>query len=278
MSAMAAAPITSAVAQAGGSVNTTLAVSAGLDALVAGGAAALLGQNPQAAVTAAANEYMNNCAAGDDACKRLAQQGALSPFSGSVFAAACGDGSQPCNTQVLQTMVQAQAANAAVAGQNLQTMALYGAPLAGVALLGPEALTAAGLAGAYDYAGDAYSYTTGLSKDTPNFTKSYITGIVGGLTYPFSITDEAIASMGTAGKIAANGYNALVAGTGAFGAAAVTHQDSPDISAGFGAGAAGLGGLVKNLVPGRLGNFLNNLIQGSAGPVQTAITQGGPGK
>ena len=34
--------------------------------------AALFGQNPQAAVTAAANEYLNNCAAGDDACKHLA--------------------------------------------------------------------------------------------------------------------------------------------------------------------------------------------------------------
>ena len=157
-------------------------------------------------------------------------------------------------------------------------MALYGVPLAGVALLGPEALTAAGLAGAYDYMGDLYSYKTGLSTDAPNFTKSYITGVIGGLTYPFTIADGAIAGMSTGGKIAANGYNALVAGTGAFGAAAVTHQPSPDISAGFGAGAAGLGGLVKNLVPGRLGNFLNNLIQGSAGPVQTAITQGGSGK
>jgi filamentous hemagglutinin len=231
----------------------------------------LLGQNPQAAVTAAANEYMNNCAAGDDACKRLAQQGALSPFSGSAIAAACGDGSQPCNTQLLQTMVQAQAANAAVAGQNLQTMALYGVPLVGVALLGPEALTAAGLAGVYDYAGDAYSYATGLSKDTPNFTKSYITGIIGGLTYPFAIGDEAIASTGLGGKIAANGYNALVAGTGAFGAAAVTHQDNPDLSGGLATGLAATGSWAKSATPGPLGNFANQLIQGIAGPLQSYI-------
>lgn len=78
----------------------------------------MLGQNPQAAVTAAANEYMNNCAANDDTCLQIAkkgqldQQSVLNPFSGPAFAAACGDGSQPCNAQILQTMLQAQAANA----------------------------------------------------------------------------------------------------------------------------------------------------------------------
>ena len=239
----------------------------------------MLGQNPQAEVTAAANEYMNNCAAADDACQRLAQQGIHSPISASTFAAACGDGSQPCNAQVLQTIVQAQGANAAVTGQNLQTMALYGGPLAGVALLGPKVLTAAGLAGTYDLAGDAYSYATGLSKDPPNFTKSYVTGIVGGLMYPFAIGDEAIASMGTGGKIAANGYNALVAGTGAFGAAAVTHQDSPDLSGGLATGLTAVGSWAKSAMPGPVGNFANQMIQGIAGLLQSYIQnhQGKPG-
>ena len=231
----------------------------------------MLGQNPQAAVTAAANEYMNNCAAADDACQRLAQQGIHSPISASTFAAACGDGSQPCNAQVLQTIVQAQGANAAVAGQNLQTMALYGGPLAGVALLGPEALTAAGLAGAFDYEGDAVSYMTGLSKDPPNFTKSYIAGIVGGATYPFTIAGETIDGMSTGAKIAANGYNAFVNCTAAFGSNAITHQDNPDLAAGVAAGATGLGSWAQAALPKPYGNWVNQAIQGISGPFQNAI-------
>ncbi|WP_018443587.1 DUF637 domain-containing protein [Trinickia symbiotica] len=259
--------------------------------LVGGTVAGLAGANAQAGAQAGQNEALNNTGphwgqpTNQTQAGQLGQQpgssDGLSSTSnplGNAATIACVGGLQPCNTQLLQTIVQAQGANATVAGQNLETMGMYGAPLLGVALLGPEALTAAGLAGVYDYTGDAYSYATGLSKDTPNFTKSYITGIIGGLTYPFAIADETIAGMGTAGKIAANGYNGLVAGTGAFGAAAVAHQDSPDISGGFGAGAAGSGGLVKSLFPGSLGNFLNSLIQGAAGPLQNAITQGGSGK
>lgn len=271
VSSVVAAPITGFVAQAGGDANTTLAVSAGLDALTAGGAAALLGQNPQAAVTAAANEYINNCAAGDDACKRLAEQGVVKPLSGPAFAAACGDGSQPCNTQLLGTMVQAQGANANQALANMQAMAPYAAGTLGVALLGPEALTAAALAGGFDYEGDAASYATGLSKDAPSFSKSFTTGVIGGLAYPFAIADEAIAGMSTAGKVIANGYNATVAGTAAFGAAGVTHQDNPDLSGGLAGGIAVAGSWAKAALPGPLGNYANQLIQGIAGPLQSYI-------
>jgi filamentous hemagglutinin len=113
----------------------------------------------------------------------------------------------------------------------------------------------------------------GLSKDKPDFTKSYTTGVINGALYPFAIADTAIAGMGAAGKIAVNGYNAVVAGTGAFGSAAVTHQASPDDSGGFAAGSAAAGGMTKVLFPGTLGNLLNNVIQGLSGPFQNAITQ-----
>lgn len=51
-------------------------------------------------------------------------------------------------------------------------------------------------------------------------------------------------------------YNATVAGTAAFGAAGVTHQDNLDIAGTFGAGATALGSAVKMLVPGCYREFL----------------------
>jgi filamentous hemagglutinin len=177
-----------------------------------------------------------------------------------------------CNDATLNAVILAQGMNADAAAANLQTTGAYGAPVAALALIGPEAVAAAILAGGFDYEGDAVSYAVGLSKDKPDFTKSYITGIVNGAMYPFAMADGAIAAMGTAGKVAANTYNAGVAGVTAFGSAAITHQSSPDASASFGAGAAGLGGAVKTLFPGKMGNFLNNVIQGLSGPFQNAVT------
>nr|WP_260854124.1 hemagglutinin repeat-containing protein [Paraburkholderia sp. BCC1886] len=185
---------------------------------------------------------------------------------------ACGAGAQ-CSEAVLQAAFQAQSGNADAALANMQTAAAYGAPAAALALIGPEALAAAALAGGFDYEGDAVSYAMGLSKDKPDFTKSYTTGMINGALYPFAIADTVIIGMGAAGKIAANGYNAVVAGTGAFGSAAVTHQASPDDSGGFAAGSAAAGGMTKLLFPGTLGNLLNNVIQGLSGPFQNAITQ-----
>ncbi|WP_226383511.1 hypothetical protein [Burkholderia mayonis] len=130
----------------------------------------------------------------------------------------------------------------------------------------------------YDYMGDAYSYRTGLSTDQPNFTKSYIAGVFCGLAYPFSIADKAIEGMSRAGKIAATGFNATVAGTAAFGASGVAHQDGPGIAGSFGAAATAMGSTAKLLFPGTLGNFLNQMIQGAAGPLQSAVTQGGERK
>jgi filamentous hemagglutinin len=179
-----------------------------------------------------------------------------------------------CNEAVLATAIQAQGANADTALALMNTGASYGGPAAVVAMLGPEALTAAVLASAADFGGSAYSYAAGLSKDKPSFTNSYIAGIVGGLTSPLLIADGAMATMGTAGKIGANAYNATVTGVGAYGTAGMT-GGNPDIAAGFGAGATLTGNFVKVMFPGSVGNFLNNLIQGAAGPIQNAVMQGG---
>jgi len=184
----------------------------------------------------------------------------------------CAAGAQ-CSDAVLNAAIQAQGANADVASENIKTVSAYGAPAAAVVALGPGAVYGAVVAGGLDYLGSIYSYATGLTKDAPSFTSSYIAGVVGGLTYPFAIGNAAISRMGTAGKIAANVYNAGVAGVGAFGIAGMT-GGNPDISAGFATGSAATGSLVKAMFPGPAGDFLNNLIQGAAGPIQNAVTRG----
>jgi len=176
----------------------------------------------------------------------------------------------PCNETVMTAEMNATGANAQAASQNMQTGALYGAPAAAVVALGPEAITAALLAGGYDYAGSYYNFETGASKDAPNVTNSYIAGIVGGLSAPFAIGDAAIAGMGAAGKIASTVYNGAVTGVGSFGAAGMTGS-SPDAAAAGGTLASIMGSGVKLALPGPLGGALNQAIQGAAGPVQTAI-------
>ena len=73
----------------------------------------------------------------------------------------------------------------------MQMAAAYGAPVAALALIGPEAVAAAALAGGFDYEGDAVSYAMGLSKDKPDFTKSYTTGVINGApsSLPFQTCD-----------------------------------------------------------------------------------------
>ncbi|WP_213308749.1 beta strand repeat-containing protein [Paraburkholderia sacchari] len=175
-----------------------------------------------------------------------------------------------CNETVLNAAIQAQGDNAAAASENMKTAAIYGAPAAAVIALGPEAVTAAALAGGLDYAGSVYSYATGLTRDAPSVTNSYIAGVVGGLTYPLAIGDTAIAGMGTAGKIAANAYNAGVTGVGAFGTTAIT-GGNPDLSAGVASVTTAAGSWAKVVLPSPLGNLVNQIMQGAAGPIQNVI-------
>ncbi|MCG5078032.1 hemagglutinin repeat-containing protein [Paraburkholderia sp. RG36] len=175
-----------------------------------------------------------------------------------------------CNEATLNAAIQAQGDNAAAASENMKTAAIYGAPATAVIALGPEAVMAAALAGGLDYAGSLYSYATGLTRDEPSVTNSYIAGVVGGLSYPLAIGNAAIAGMGTAGKIAATGYNAAVAGVSAFGTAGMTGSN-PNGAAAAATIATAIGAGAQIIFPGALGNLLNQMIQGASGPVQNAV-------
>ncbi|ACR31227.1 DUF637 domain-containing protein [Burkholderia glumae] len=228
-------------------------------ATMAGGAmAGLAGQNAMAGATAAQNEALNNATQH------------VGPSNG-MLSKVCAATNPACSDQMIQTLNNAQAQNATMALGNMNAAAPYVAGALGVSLFGPEAIATAVTAGAYDYFGDLYSYRTGLQPDQPNFTKSYIAGVIGGLAYPFAIADEAISGMSKVGKIAANGYNAGVAGVGAFGSAAVTRQDNPDLSGGLGSGLAAVGTWAKATLPAPFGNIANQTLQGAAGPIQNVI-------
>ncbi|MCA8022753.1 beta strand repeat-containing protein [Burkholderia metallica] len=235
-----------------------IAMLATLSAWSGGGLAGLAGQNAMAGATAAQNEALNN------AGQHIAPKN-------EMLSKACAATNAVCSDQMIQTLNNAQLKNSEVAIGQMNAGAPYVAGALGVALLGPEAIAAAVTAGAFDYQGDYASYKMGLSTDQPNFTKSYIAGVIGGLAYPFAIADSAIEGMSKVGKIAANGYNALVSGTAAFGTAGVTHQDNPDLSGGVAGGATALGSWAKAALPAPFGNMVNQAIQGLAGPFQSAV-------
>ncbi|WP_254640451.1 filamentous hemagglutinin N-terminal domain-containing protein [Burkholderia sp. GbtcB21] len=243
-----------------------MAALAAISAWTGGGLAGLAGQNAMAGAAAAQNEALNN--AGQHAGQK-----------NDMLSKVCAATNPACSDQTIQTLNNAQLRNSQAAVSNMNTAAPYAAGALGVTLLGPEAIAAAVVAGAFDYEGDYVSYKMGLSTDQPNFTKSYIAGVIGGFAYPFAIADSAIEGMNTFGKIAANGYNATVAGTAAFGTAGVTHQDSPNLSAGVAGGATALGSWAKAVLPAPLGNMVNQAIQGLSGPFQSAVQNASaPGK
>ncbi|CAN0624684.1 membrane protein of unknown function [Burkholderia multivorans] len=161
-----------------------------------------------------------------------------------------------------------QAGMAAGAGVGLFTLAA----------IAPTVATAWALGAGYDYAGDLISRAMGLSKDDPNVGKSLVVGGVAGATAPFFLPLSTLGS-GTAGKIVVGGHNSALAGTGAFGATAMTNPgSSPDLSAGLGAAGAllGLGG--KAVLPVPIGNAFDIWMQMLPGPAQAIIEQNQNGK
>ncbi|RQZ59925.1 hemagglutinin repeat-containing protein [Burkholderia sp. Bp9004] len=188
----------------------------------------------------------------------------------SMLSKVCAATNPACSDQTIMAISNAEAANAAQAAQYMQTGAMYGLPATAVMALGTEAIAAAALAGGFDYVGSYYNYKTGLSADAPNFTNSYIAGIVGGLSTPFTIGEVAIAGMGKAGKFVAGAYNAGVAGVGAFGTAGMTGSN-PDLSAGVATSTNAAGAWAKAVLPSPIGNLVNQIVQGAAGPIQAAI-------
>lgn len=151
----------------------------------------------------------------------------------------------------------------------------------GLTVLGgaaPGIATAWALGTAYDYVGDSISHMTGLSKDTPDFTKSFTVGGIGAAAAPFALPLEALGSS-TLGKTVVGVYNSLWAGTAAFGATSVTTpSSSPSLAGGLGMTAAGTGLLTQSWLPKPLGDILNQVIQTLPGPVQTGIENGSNSK
>jgi filamentous hemagglutinin len=230
--------------------------------LAGGGVAGALGQNVIGAATSAENESLNN--SGKHVGTDLVSQ-------------VCGSIGPSCSDATVQELTQAQAQLSTQATANMELGAPYVAGGLGVALLGPEAIAAAAAGGTYDYLGNVISYGLGHYgfgpvADPPSFSNSYIAGVVAGLTYPLAISDAVIAGLGTPGRIAATGYNAFVAGTGAFGATAITSQtSSPDLSSGLAVGGALLGAGGKLILPGPLASAFNTMMQILPGPTQNAI-------
>ena len=151
----------------------------------------------------------------------------------------------------------------------------------GLTVLGgaaPGIATAWALGTAYDYAGDSISHMTGLSKDMPDFIKSFTVGGFGAAAAPFALPLEALGSSAL-GKTVVGAYNSLWAGTAAFGAMSVTTpSSSPSLAGGLGMTAAGAGLLTQSWLPKPLGDILNQVIQTFPGPVQTGIENGSNSK
>lgn len=127
------------VDQAGGAANLTNAQRAtivGASALLGGLAASLAGQNAQGGVVAAANEALNNGTADHTLPAK--------PF-GNALNIACAGGTKTCDTTLMQTIVQADGANAQQALGGMQAAAPYvivgGALVVGGALFGPAIVT-----------------------------------------------------------------------------------------------------------------------------------------
>ncbi|MCA8175127.1 filamentous hemagglutinin N-terminal domain-containing protein [Burkholderia multivorans] len=128
------------VDQAGGATNLTneqRASIVGTSTLLGGLMAGLAGENAQSGAIAAQNEALNNGTQVHDF--------PVNPLR-KALDVACADGTQSCDTKLLQTMMQAQAANADQALGAMNTAAPYvGGALAGLLggmLLGPEVVAA----------------------------------------------------------------------------------------------------------------------------------------
>ncbi|WJF90290.1 hemolysin [Paraburkholderia bonniea] len=141
-------------------------------------------------------------------------------------------------------------------------------------VVAPTVAAAWGLGTTYDFVGDGISHAMGLSKDGPNFGKSFAVGGVMAAMSPLLLPLNTLRT-GIAGKFVVGGYNAAVGGTGAFGATAMTNSGNPGLSGGIGAGSAAIGTVMTTMMPGPMGNFINQVNQILSGPAQNAITKKG---
>ncbi|BBU31404.1 hypothetical protein BTHE68_51380 [Burkholderia sp. THE68] len=131
---------------------------------------------------------------------------------------------------------------------------------------------------AFTYMGDAISYRSGLSGDQPSYQNAAAAGGIAATFAPLALPLNTLGAS-TAGKSAVSIYNALVAGTGAYGTTAILSPSSnPDLSGGIGTAGALAGAGVLAHMPGPIGMSINQLIQVFAGPTQAAIESSVPKK
>ncbi|RQX83023.1 filamentous hemagglutinin N-terminal domain-containing protein [Burkholderia anthina] len=137
--AVSAVATSTLVDQAGGAATLTSgqrAAIVGVSTLLGGLTAGLAGENAQGGAAAAQNEALNN---------GLADHGMPGNPLRKALDIACGGGTKPCDPQLLQTLMQAQGANADQASAMMNAAAPYvGGALGGVlggVLFGPEIVT-----------------------------------------------------------------------------------------------------------------------------------------
>ncbi|WP_321894028.1 hypothetical protein [Paraburkholderia tropica] len=127
----------------------------------------------------------------------------------------------------------------------------------------------------YDYGGDTLAYVSGLSKDSPNTSKSLTVGFVAGLAGPAALPLDTLGN-GVGAKIAVGTYNGILNGTAAYGGNAIANPSSdPTANAATGATAYGIGTAAQTVLPGSVGDIANHIIQTLSGPTQTAVQNAG---
>jgi filamentous hemagglutinin len=127
----------------------------------------------------------------------------------------------------------------------------------------------------YDYGGDTLAYASGLSKDSPNTSKSLTVGFVAGLAGPAALPLDTLGN-GVGAKIAVGTYNGILNGTAAYGGNAIANPSGdPSVNAATGATAYGIGTAAQAVLPGRAGDIANHIIQTLSGPTQTAVQSAG---
>jgi len=116
---------------------------------------------------------------------------------------------------------------------------------------------------------------SGLSKDSPNTSKSLTVGFVAGLAGPAALPLDTLGN-GVGAKIAVGTYNGILNGTAAYGGNAIANPSSdPSANAATGATAYGIGTAAQTVLPGSVGDIANHIIQTLSGPTQTAVQNAG---
>ncbi|WJF89109.1 hypothetical protein QS306_08130 [Paraburkholderia bonniea] len=183
-------------------------------------------------------------------------------------------GNRTCTDAQIKEILKAQNELQQAVNENAMTTVKVGgaaAAVGGVAIVTPDVASAFSLGTVYDYAGDALSYSMGLSKDAPNLNKSMIVGGLAAAMTPFYLPLGTLGS-NTLGKMTVGGYNAIVGGTASFAGTAIANPSgNADMAGALGTTGGAAGQFAEQILPGNMGRLINQFIQFSLGPAQAAI-------